>query len=260
MIKYFTKIFLLLVVAVSMLSAQGLDDNNDAKKLYNDGIKLKNSGNFNGALTKFEEAIALVKDYRLYFQKGESLRKLKKFEDAIPAYGESIALNDGYFPSYFYTAGSYYALGQFQKAKEFYTKTKQLTKNKKVVAAADKNIDLIEEKMVRPIVDAGDALKTSRKFSQAIDKYNEALAYGENLRAMVGIIECNFELGKNNDAISVAEQVIAINNSKYNGAAYYYKGRAHKNLNDIESAKAAFQKGLRTTWKDNCKHEMDLLP
>ncbi len=245
--------------------AQSLEDNNDAKKLYNEGIRLMKSGNFNGSMEKFEEALKLVDDYRLHFYKGQVLRKQKKFEEAIPYYEAAIERNPDYYPSLFYLGSSYFALKNYEKAKEYFEKTLEKTQNKKIVKAVKKNLKVCDEKLAYPYLIKGNSEKSMGNFKAAIRDFNKVLEYYESDGAYLGLADSYIELGQYEKAIEYASKAIAHRKSIPKGSPYFFIGMAHERLGNKEQAIQNFEQCLADKSKENkgfrkrAKYELDQL-
>ncbi|RMD49733.1 MAG: tetratricopeptide repeat protein [Ignavibacteria bacterium] len=243
--------FVLMIVFAVGVFAQSLDDNNDAKKLYNEGIRLMKSGNYSGSIEKFDEALKLVDDYRLHFYKGQVLRKQKKFEEAIPFYETAINKNPDYFPSYFYLGSSYFALKNYEKAKEYFDITLQKTKNKKIVKAVKKNLKVCDEKLAYPFLVKGNNEKSLGNYKAAIENFNKVLEYYESDGAYLGLADSYLELGENEKAIEAASKAIAHRRTIPKGSPYFFIGMAHERMGNKEQAKQNFEQCLADKSKAN---------
>ncbi len=245
--------------------AQSLDENNDAKKIYNEGIRLMKSGNYVGSMEKFDEALKLVDDYRLYFYKGQVLRKQKKFEEAIPFYQEAVNKNPDYYPSIFYLGSAYFALKNYEKAREFFEMTLQKTKNKKIIKAVKKNLKVCDEKIAYPYLVKGNTEKTLGNYKKAIENFKKVLEYYSSDGAYLGLADAYLELGENEKAIEYASQAIAHRKSIPEGSPYFFIGMAHERLGNKEQAIQNFEQCLRDKKKANkgfrkrAKYELKLL-
>lgn len=240
----------MILLSVSMF-AQSLDDNNDAKKLFNEGIRLMKSGNYKASTEKFDEALKLVQDYRLYFYKGQVLRKQKKFEEAIPFYEKSIELNGDYYPSLFYLGSSYFALKNYEKAKEYFEMTLQKTKSKKIEKAVKKNLKVCDEKLAYPYLVKGNTEKSLGNYKKAIELFNKVLEYYDSDGAYLGLADSYIELGDNEKAIEYASKAIAHRKSIPKGSPYFFIGMAHERLGNKEQAIQNFEQCLADKSKAN---------
>ena len=76
--------FLFLFIYTGIVFSQEM--NPEAGKLYNEGNKLLKAGNYDGALEQYNQALKIEKDYRIYYQRGISLKKLGNLEEAKKYY------------------------------------------------------------------------------------------------------------------------------------------------------------------------------
>lgn len=90
--------------------------------VYNNrGICYRGIGQFDLAVTDFDEAIRINSSYRdAYNNKGMVLADLGKYKEAISNYDVSIKLDKTYWYAYNNRAMSYWELGYIEKAKEDY--------------------------------------------------------------------------------------------------------------------------------------------
>lgn len=71
----------------------------DATGWYNAGIAYYNEGRYDGAIYAYDQALALAPGYaRAYFAKGQVLAKMGMHAEAIKAYEQAIALDPGLAP------------------------------------------------------------------------------------------------------------------------------------------------------------------
>ena len=87
------KIFLVLFVLVSVAFAQSSEMDPEAGKFYNAGNSLLKSGDYQGAIENYNNALKTSKSHKIYYQKGMALKKLKKYDDAIVALQSAIESN-----------------------------------------------------------------------------------------------------------------------------------------------------------------------
>ena len=81
----------IVIFALSLsLAAQDAEMDAEAAKAYNEGNKLLKAGNYTGAVSQYDAALATSKDYRIFYQKGVALKKLRKYDEAISAYNSGL--------------------------------------------------------------------------------------------------------------------------------------------------------------------------
>ena len=81
--KLLSIVLCIFLVFVTTIVAQTPEMDNNAKAAYNEGNKLMKAGDYQGAVAKYDEALQISKDYRIYYQKGVTLKKLRNFAKRI---------------------------------------------------------------------------------------------------------------------------------------------------------------------------------
>ncbi len=73
------KVFPILLIFTLTLSVTSFaqEMNPEAGKLYNEGNSQLKAGNYNGAIDNYDKALAIEKDYRIYYQKGVAQKKAR---------------------------------------------------------------------------------------------------------------------------------------------------------------------------------------
>ena len=70
----------LVVLFSGIISAQEMKP--DAAKLYNDGNKFLKEGNYDAALNKYNAALKIEKDFRIFYQRGVAFKATGKLDSA----------------------------------------------------------------------------------------------------------------------------------------------------------------------------------
>ncbi len=253
--KVFSLLFVLLVAAVSVF-AQANEMNNDAKKLYNEGNKLLKAGDYNGALAKYDEALKLTEDYRLYYQKSIALKKLRKYNDAEVVLKKCIELNPDFANAYNGLGTTYYALKKYQLAVDNFELFAEKTTNKKLKKKAKKYIAIAYTKLAEEV-------KKKHKTKEAIEYLKKAVASYNYDAAYLLLAELYNDTGEYQKALDAADNALKYRGKKSKiskGAIYYYKGLALKGLGKKAEAKKAFELALKDRqYKQNAKYELDLI-
>ncbi len=235
--KKILSIFALFIFAAT-LNAQTLEEAPDAAKLYNEGNSLRKSGNFEGAIAKYDEALQQANDYRIFYQKGITLKKLRKYTEAIDAFNQSVGANPNFDLAYNGLGGTYFADGKFQEAADAFAKFEELTNKPKYKNQA-------KEYFARAYTKLGNNAKNDGKFDQAIKYLNDAVQKSPLDAAYLMLAEIYVDLARFDEALSAADN--ALNNRKKisRGGPLYYKGKAFLGKNDVAKAREAFTAGKR---------------
>ncbi len=231
----------------------GQEMNQEAAPIYNEGNKLIKSGQFNGAIEKYDAAIAIQAHPNMYYQKSIAEKKLRKFEDAEKSLLKCVELNPDFVAAYSGLGTTYYSLKKYQLAVDNFKKFLEKTDNEKSKAKIKKFIGLSYTQL-------GQQAKRDGKHKQAINYLNEAVKNYKYDSAYLALAEIYIELGKYHDALSAADN--AINNRKKisKGAGYYYKGLAFKGLDDKEKARENFKISVKDkTYKASSEYELKQL-
>ncbi|MBU0475925.1 MAG: tetratricopeptide repeat protein [Bacteroidetes bacterium] len=228
----------------------GQEMNNDAALLYNDGNKLIKSGQYNGAIEKYNAAILIQKHPNIYYQKSIAEKKLRKFEDAEKSLLQCIEIDPNFMAAYSGLGTTYYSLKNYQAAIDNFNKYLEKTDDKKGKSKIQKFIGLSYTQL-------GQEAKRDGKHQQAISYLNEGVKNYKYDSAYLTLAEIYIELAQYENALEAADN--AINNRKdiSPGAGYYYKGLAFKGLGNNEKAKESFGTSVKDkTYKANSEYEL----
>ena len=129
-IKVFPIILFIILFASILTFAQ--DMNPDAAKLYNEGNSLLKAGNYKGAITNYDQALAIEKDYRIYYQKGIAQKKTNDLSGALSSFEECIKLKSDFEAGYNALGGVYFSMGDYNKAIDNFEKVLSLSTNASV--------------------------------------------------------------------------------------------------------------------------------
>ena len=254
--KKLVSIVFVLLISVGAVLAQNAEMSNDAKKLYNEGNKLLKSGDYNGALAKYDEALKIDEDYRLYYQKSIALKKLRKYNDAEVVLKKCIELNPDFPNAYNGLGTTYYALKKYQLAVDNFEKFAEKTTNKKLKKKAKKYISIAYTKLAEEVKKQHKKQEAVEYLKKAVEAYNYDAAY-------LLLAELYNDLGEYQKALEAADNALKYRGKKSKiskGAIYYYKGLALKGLKKKEEAKKAFKLALKDRqYKQNAKYELDLI-
>ena len=109
-------LFILILFASLSLSSAFAQSNNEAKKLFNEGNALLKSGDFEGAIGKYNAAIKIEKHEFFFYQRGLAEKKARKVDESIASFEEAIKLNPKFAAGYVALAGSQFGKGDYQAA------------------------------------------------------------------------------------------------------------------------------------------------
>lgn len=238
-------ILILLYLLPLYLFAQNVDLKDDTKKLYNEGLELRKQGNFKGSIDKFDEALKLENSYLIHFQKGVSQLKDKNAEAALVSFETALKSEPKFDQALFYAGQACFTLKQFEKAVDYFTKAKEVTKNLQVKKAAESNIEAVNEQKVFPLLQAGQTALANKNFNDAVKNFQEVLkAQPNNESALLGLADAYGEMGKYNESIEYAGKVLTVRKNLPEGAVYYTLASTYKKMGNKELALQNFNKCL----------------
>ena len=241
--------FLFVIASVSFAQ----DMKPDAAKLYNDGNSLLKQGNFSEAIKKYDDAIALDKDYRIFYQKGIALKKSGKLEDAKNAFEQSIQQKSDFEAGYNALGGVYFSLGNYGDAVKNFEKVVETTKNDKIKKMVQKNLSFAYAKM-------GNDAMSDGKPQQAVDYLQKAVNNSNYDAAYLSLAKVYADLGEYDKVIEAAQNALKYRSSISKGGPYYYLGLAYKNKKELDKAKDMFnQAKTDATYKKLSEYELTSL-
>lgn len=253
-VKQFVFFFLLVGFSVGNLFAQNGEMNPEAGKLFNEGNALLKEGNYNGAVSKYDAALNIEKDYRIYYQKGVSLRKSNKNEEAKVAFEECLKLNPDFEGGYNALGGVFFSMGNYTQSIEKFEKILNM-KNVKanIKAKVKKNLALAYSRLGNDNLSKGDANKGIENLKKAVEFDNYDAAY-------LSLAKVYSEIGQYDEAIKSAENAIKYRSSISKGGPYYYMGLSYKGKGDNGKAREMFSQAQSdATYKKTAEYELSML-
>ncbi len=245
----FMSSFLFLAAAFSFAQ----DMKPDAAKLYNDGNSLLKEGNYTGAIKKYDDAIAIEKDYRIYYQKGIALKKSGKLDDAKDAFEAAIEQKTDFEAGYNALGGVYFSLGKYEDAVKNFEKVVESTKNNNIKQMVQKNLSFAYAKMGNDAMSDGNPKKAVEFLQKAVDNSNYDAAF-------LSLAKVYADLGEYDKVIDAAQNALKYRASISKGGPYYYLGLAYKNKNEVDKAKEMFnQAKTDATYKKLSEYELTSL-
>lgn len=244
--------FLLTIVFLSMIAigtfAQEMKP--EAGKLYNEGNSLLKDGNANAAVDKYNQALQIEKDYRIFYQKGIALKKMNKLEDAKVAFEESLKLNKEFEGGLNALGGVYFSMGNYTAAIENFDKILKSNANNSVKGKVKKNISLAYAKLGNDALASGNADKGIEYLKKSVDNDNYDAAY-------LSLAKVYSETGKWDESISAAQSALKYRSKITKGGPYYYMGISYKGKGDVAKAKEMFQQASSDpTYKRTAEYEL----
>ena len=250
------KLSFVLVCAVSLFMMSNVfaqEMNNDAGKLYNEGNSMLKAGNYNGAIDNYTKALAIEKDYRIYYQLGVAQKKSRKLADAKNSFGECIKLKSDFANAYNALGGVYFQLGNFQEAINNFEKVLTLAKNPRIQKKVKKNLSLAYTKLGNNELSAGNAKKGIDALEKAVANYHYDAAY-------LSLAKVYSELGEYDKSIAAAENALKYRSKITKGGPYFYMGVSYKGKGDTAKAKEMFTKAKKDrTYKKTAEYELSSL-
>jgi tetratricopeptide (TPR) repeat protein len=245
------KVFLILFVAMLITGSTFAQEmKSDAAQLYNDGNQKLKSGDYAGAVASFDKALAIEKDYRIYYQKGVAFKKLEKLEDARDAFEECLKAKPDFESGYNALGAVYFAMGNYQEAATNFEKVLSTTQDANVKSALQKNISMAYYKL------GVNALKENKP-KDAIGYLEKSVADNNYDAAYLSLANAYTQTKEWDKAISAGENAVKYLSIISKGGPYYFMGVAYKGKGDMTKAKEMFEKAKAdATYKKNAEYEL----
>lgn len=246
--------FLLLLICFSVVPVHGQSSAPDPKKieadkLYNDGNGLFRSGNYTGAMEKYQAALALAKDFRYYYQLGLSFKNTRQADKALEAFEESIKLKNDFYQGYNAVGGTLLASRVYDRAIEAF---KQALMYNPQMSQAVLGIGEAYAGQAQQLVNDGKVNEAGAVVDEALQQHpNNPKLY------LIGAVVYN-KLDQPEKAIGAAEEAIKQKKRGARGAEYFEIGIAYKKLKDNDKARAAFAEAKKDpAYSRNAQYELD---
>lgn len=245
-------ILLLFILTISLISfAQEM--NPEAGKLYNEGNSLLKAGNYNGAISNYDKALGIEKDYRIYYQKGVAQKKANDLNGSKASLEECIKLKNDFEPGYNALGGVYFSMGNYTEAINKFEKVLTLSNNASVTKKVKKNMSLAYTKLGNDEISKGNVQKAVEYLTKAVENDNYDAAY-------LSLAKLYSELGEWDKSISASESALKYKSKITSGGPYFYMGVSYKGKGDTPKAKEMFEKAKQdATYKKTAEYELSLL-
>lgn len=245
--KFFYTIFFLLCFSIIGIAQ---DMKPEAGKLYNEGNALLKSGDANGAVEKYNGALQIEKDYRIFYQKGVALKKAGKLDEAKTAFEESLKLNKDFEGGLNALGGVYFSMGNYTASIENFEKILNSNANNNVKSKVKKNVSLAYAKLGNEALTSGSAEKGIEYLKKAVENDNYDAAY-------LSLAKVYSELGKWDESIAAAENALKYRSKISKGGPYFYMGISYRGKGDTAKAKDMFkQASADPTYKKTAEYEL----
>ncbi|MBS4033761.1 MAG: tetratricopeptide repeat protein [Ignavibacterium sp.] len=247
-------VLVLIFFFTAAMFAQDKEMNTEAGKLFNEGNALLKAGNYNGAIEKYDAALKIEKDYRIYYQKGISLRKSNKNEEAKNSFEESLKLNPNFEASYNALGGVYFSMGDFTKSIEKFEKILEMKNVKANVK------DKVKSNMALAYSRLGNESLSKGEASRGIDYLKKAVEHSNYDAAYLSLAKVYSETGQYDESIKAAENALKYRSKISKGGPYFYMGIAYKGKGNNTKAREMFaQAQSDATYRKTAEYELGLL-
>lgn len=248
-----TAILLSLFLLILAGNAYSQDMNPEAGILYNKGNGLLKAGNYNGAIENYEKALAIEKDYRIYYQKGVAQKKTRDLEGAKKSFEDCIKLKNDFSGSYNAIGGVYFQMGNYLEAIKNFEKVLTLTNKASILKKVKKNLSLAYSKL-------GNQELTNGNASNGVDYLTKAVEFSNYDAAYLSLAKVYSELGEWDKSIAASEDALKHRSKISTGGPYYYMGISYKGKGDKDKAINMFNKAKGdVTYRKTAEYELSLL-
>ena len=254
--KYFFLFLLLAVLFPVFTPAQSQDTtkklDNNAAIFYNKSVELLKANNFKDALAYIDSAIAIAKDYRLSYVKGQIYSKTNDIENAKAQLEDCIAQNKSYEPAYVQLAIMLGNQKQNEKAIAVNKDLLKITQDAQKKTEAEMRIAELENTIAIDLLNAGIDLFKNGKFDEAIEKYNKSLEIKKDVKVYYYKGLAYLKLQKTPEAIT--ELTTATQVDPTYDFPYFALGNIYREAKDYKSAIPFYVKVLEVSKNDNLKN------
>jgi tetratricopeptide (TPR) repeat protein len=227
------------VVLLSVLAFSSIllpqEMNVEAKKLLLIADSLTKAEDFKNAIMTYDQALAISKDYRIYFQKSLAQKKAQDLEGAKSSLEECLKLKNDFDAAYNAMGIVQFSIGNFQEARTNFEKFLTLSTKEETNKSVKKNLSITYYKLSVEEVTKGDTTKAIEYLNKSIEYDN----YDATYFSLAKLYAANGEWDK---SISAAENALKYKSKITEGGPYFYMGKSYKGKGDIQKAKEMFEK------------------
>jgi tetratricopeptide (TPR) repeat protein len=242
---------LLILFAFNYAFAQEMSP--EAASLYNEGNKLAKDGDFNNAIVKYDSALNIEKDFRIYYQKGAAYRKAGNLDSAKIAFDESIKLKPDFEGSYNALGSVYFAMKNYQEAALNFEKVLQMSTDTTVKSSVKENLGVAYTML-------GNEAISDKNNTKALEYLQKAVENKTYDKAYILLARVYSELGDFDKTLAAADSALKFKSTISEGGPYYYMGLAYKGKGDLNKAKEMFTQAKGdVAYKKAAEYELSLL-
>ncbi len=192
-------------------------------------------------------------DPKTHFQKGITLSKMEKSDDAEKSFNAAIAADPTFDLAYLALAGLLTKKNDYDGAIKNYEKVIEVSKNPTLVNSA-------KEGESRTYLVAGNTAIKEKKYDKALDYFTKANEKAGSDQAFLGLAKAYNEKRQYDNALKSLDSTVALKKTVSDGAIAYYRGLIYFNKGDNTKALENFKAGLTDpTYKKACQSQIDFI-
>jgi len=228
-----TYAFICGLVFLMVMNFNGVSAQNAYTKLCNEGFEFEKSGNLDGAIGKYTDAVILnPKAWEAYSYRAKANFRKQKYDESITDISQAITLSPATVSLYEVRAEAYSAKSVWDKAIEDYNMV--ISKSEK----KDPRLNSLHFKR-------GQLYYWSEKHEQAISDFNQAIQIATVNKQDAAMIysfrgTAYYKLGRYSEAIKDIDQYLAA--GKVDAGSLMFQGLSFMKTNDTGRAKANAQR------------------
>ena len=225
--------FVLMLFFSYTVFAQTMDS--AAVKPFNDGLDKMQKADYKGALSDFEAALKVEKDYRIYYQLAVAEVKLNNLNEAVTYYKSTIQAKPDFEAAYNDLGNVYFSMSKYQEAIDNFQKVLDTSKDSTLQNAVKFNMSLAYTNL-------GQGADKVKNYKKAIGYLNKAVSYNNYDAAYLFLARDYFLLNQYDNTIKACQNALKYKKTIGEGGPYYYMGVAYSKKNDVKKAKESLEK------------------
>lgn len=217
--------------------------------LFNEGNALYKKGDYQGAIGKYSEAIALASDYRYHYQLGLSYKNARRMDQAITEFENSITQKQDFAVGYFALGGAYLSIAEYPKSIDAFKSVLKLEPNNE---RAIKGISEAYAGHAQHLMNEGKLEEAGRVLDGAmVQEYDNPKLYLLAARIYN-------RLTQPEKALDAAEHALKTKKRGSKGAEHFELGVAYRNMKEYAKAREAFTEARKDpAYSRNAQYELD---